>query len=83
MFLLVVKPSVRAHGLAVGKPMALAEGLSLHVGCSHSHGLSGTMDGRYLEPGEELPFHKLGVSRKQVEFGIRHYISNPALLPLV
>lgn len=40
--------------------MALAAGLSRHAGCSQSHRPSGATNGMYLEPGEELPFQKLG-----------------------
>lgn len=60
MFIWAVRASVRAHGLWVGKPMALAEGLGRHVGCLQSHRPSGMMNGTDLEPGEELPFQKLG-----------------------
>lgn len=52
--------SVGVCGLWMGKPMALAEGLSCHVGCSDSHRPSGVVKRPFLEPGEELPFQKLG-----------------------
>lgn len=52
--------SVGVCGLWMGKPMALAEGWSCHVGCSDSHRPSGVVKRPFLEPGEELPFLQLG-----------------------
>lgn len=58
----VVIVSVRARGLWVGKPMALAEGLGHHVGLfTFSPAIrDDEWEEVILETREELPFQKLG-----------------------